>query len=199
MPNHTGAALTVPWIAAVRQEHAAERYVRSVRTRFEQHATTTIDVDQPPPADTSPSPSSVPGATTSAEPGPVLAWLDIPSIGVSIPVETGTADELLDRGVAGWYPQTGTVDQAARRIVLTAHRTGAGGPFHDLDQLATGDELTLTLPSGTVHRLVVAGPWTVVTPADPTVLGDTTPGLLLVTWIAVRMIWEGGHEVMNAM
>ncbi|MFO1039143.1 MAG: YjbE family putative metal transport protein [Geminicoccaceae bacterium] len=24
-------------------------------------------------------------------------------------------------------------------------------------------------------------------------------GLLLVTWIAVRMIWEGGHEVMNAM
>jgi sortase A len=78
--------------------------------------------------------------------GQALGRISLPSIGVSAVVVAGTDTAALRRG-PGHYP--GTPLPGARGTVgIAGHRTTYGAWFRRLDQLKTGDKISLTMPYG---------------------------------------------------
>lgn len=70
----------------------------------------------------------------------LMGYLDIPKIGVNLPIYHGTAPEVLAAGVGHLQPTSLPVGGAGTHAVLSAH-TGVAGRklFTDLDQLVVGD------------------------------------------------------------
>jgi sortase (surface protein transpeptidase) len=117
--------------------------------------------------------------------------LQIPSIGVDTGLEDlglGAAGELDPPRAwesAGWY-RDGTVPGAVGPAVIAGHVDSGSGPavFVDLAQLAVGDEVQVTLSTGTVETFRVTGSERTPKATFPTsdVYGTTpTPGLRLIT------------------
>ena len=82
-----------------------------------------------------------------------LAHLAIPSVGLSTFVLAGHSEVNLERGPnhLASSPLPGTPGNAG----IIGHRSGWGSPFHHLDRLSLGDEITVTLNNGSryVYRV----------------------------------------------
>lgn len=110
--------------------------------------------------------------------------LKIPKLGVDTIVVEGTTQEALKTG-AGHYPETPLPGEPGN-VAIAGHRTTYGKPFHDLDKLVPGDEVTLETPTGTYTYRMVPGfdghpnPW-IVEPSDFSVIAPTAKPMLTLT------------------
>lgn len=77
-------------------------------------------------------------APTAGEP---LWILDVPRLGLTVPVLAGTDDEQLSRGV-GWYPTTNLPGEPGN-TGLAGYAVNEGRPFARLAELRVGDEVRL--------------------------------------------------------
>ena len=104
---------------------------------------------------TEPSPVEQPQGDEPAEPAPQvisvteaaelfvpLGRIEIPRIGLNVPIRNGVHERVLEQGVGQW-PGTD-----AQNIVLSGHRTTYLAPFRDLDLLAAADQVVLTWGGG---------------------------------------------------
>lgn len=110
--------------------------------------------------------------------GDSLTRLRAPSIGVDVVVVEGTTQEALRAG-AGHYPET-ALPCGAGNVAIAGHRTTFGKPFHRLDEVPVGAEITLETPVGTC-RYRVDEPAFVVTPDQVEVVAPTDHGQLTLT------------------
>jgi sortase A len=78
--------------------------------------------------------------------GQPLGRISVPSIGISAVVVAGTDTAALRRG-PGHYPGT-PLPGARGTVAIAGHRTTYGAWFRRLDQLNTGDKISLTMPYG---------------------------------------------------
>jgi sortase A len=110
--------------------------------------------------------------------GQVIAKLEIPKIGKeggdALYVVPGVSHEDLKKG-PGHYPDTPLPGQLGNASIA-GHRTTFGHPFLDVDQLAPGDQIIVTMITGDrfvyeVASTEIVGPddYYVVTTTDPTV------------------------------
>lgn len=71
-----------------------------------------------------------------------VAIVNIPSIGVSVPLVYGIHDDALARGLGLW-PGTALPGRPGN-AVIAGHRTSHGAPMRDIDKLAIGDLIYVT-------------------------------------------------------
>lgn len=107
-------------------------------------------------------------------PGQAFARLELPTIGKDLFVVPGVGVEDLKKG-PGHYPDTPLPGQLGNASIA-GHRTTFGEPFIDVDQLAPGDQMIVTMITGdrfvyevTGTQIVTAADYWVVTTTDPTV------------------------------
>jgi len=100
--------------------------------------------------------------------GSVVAYLQIPSIGVDQYVVEGTAEGDLAKG-PGHYIGTAMPGQAGN-VAIAGHRTTYGAPFNELNELSPGDSIVLSTDSGESLDYVVTQPPVAVSPNDVAVL-----------------------------
>jgi sortase A len=133
-----------------------------------------------------PGPATATSPTTAAPPttlpaalleGDAAAVIEIPKIGLDETVVEGVGVEELKRGV-GHYPDTKLPGEKGN-AALAGHRTTYGHPFNRIDELSTGDEITVTTKSGTFHYQWMEKK--VVTPETVAVLDDTPDDRLTLT------------------
>ncbi len=102
--------------------------------------------------------------------GDSLTRIVIPDIRVDVVVVEGTTDGALRAG-AGHYADTPLPCEIGN-VAIAGHRTTYGRPFHNLDQLRTGQEITLETPIGSCTYQVTGDPF-VVSPQALEVLANT--------------------------
>lgn len=73
-----------------------------------------------------------------------LGRVEIPKVGLDIPVRNGVHERILEQGVGLW-PGTGA---ETGNTVLSGHRTTYLAPFRDLDLLAPADQVIMTSGGG---------------------------------------------------
>ena len=109
--------------------------------------------------------------------GDSLTRIIIPAIDVDVVVVEGVSASALRAG-AGHYPSTPLPCEPGN-VAIAGHRTTYGRPFHNLDLLKPGDEITLQVPIGEC-RYQVTGT-TIVRPDNVTVIAPTTDQRLTLT------------------
>ncbi|MDE3197538.1 MAG: class D sortase [Acidobacteriota bacterium] len=116
-----------------------------------------------------------PSMRAEAMTGSAASWLDIPRLGLSVPVAEGTGSQILRRA-AGHIEGTAFPDEAGN-VGIAAHRDTL---FRKLSGIRPGDAILLTTTSGQYKYSVE---WMkVVAPRDVQVLaGAHDPELTLVT------------------
>jgi len=102
-------------------------------------------------------------ATRQDAPADVLAVLDMPGLGLKVPVYGSASDLDMDRG-AGWIQGTAALDQVGN-VGIAGHRDGY---FRVLKDAAVGDAIKLQTPSG--ERRYVVNEILIVDPVDIEVL-----------------------------
>lgn len=113
------------------------------------------------PSITQPAPA-LPTTTTTVEvpeaPIDAFPWvMSAPSIGLNADIRGGeNSNAVVDTGDIWHWTGTGT-PAGFNHIVTFAHRTSKGGTFRDIHNLADGDIITVTGPTGTVWQYKVAG------------------------------------------
>jgi sortase A len=103
--------------------------------------------------------------------GDSLTRIKIPDIRIDVVVVEGTSTDALRAG-AGHYAHTPLPCEIGN-VAIAGHRTTYGRPFHNLDQLKVGQEITLDTPIGSCTYQVSTEPF-VVSPEATEVL-DNTP------------------------
>ena len=97
-------------------------------------------------------PDRVASVVTSPGEYQALGQLQIPAIGLDVEMGNGVDPVTLERGPGHW---TGTpMPGEPGNSVVSGHRTTHTAPFRDLDQLAEGDEITVTTAGRTVTYVV---------------------------------------------
>jgi len=109
--------------------------------------------------------------------GEAAAVIAIPKIGLDEVVVEGVGVEDLKKGV-GHYPDTKMPGETGN-AAFAGHRTTYGHPFNRLDELAMGDEISLTTRVGTFKYAVMEKK--VVTPEAVEVLDPTPDNRLTLT------------------
>lgn len=109
--------------------------------------------------------------------GDSLTRIIIPDIDVDVIVVEGTTASALRAG-AGHYANTPLPCEMGN-VAIAGHRTTYGRPFHNLDLLEPGSQITLETPIGSCTYEVNQEPFT-VTPYSQEVLDDT-PGQATLT------------------
>ena len=89
-----------------------------------------------------------PGSTALPLRGQAYAELTIPRLDLDMIVVQGTDEESLKKG-PGHYPDTADPWDPSGRVGIAGHRTTYLHPFYNLDELKTGDEITLRTEYGT--------------------------------------------------
>ena len=124
----------------------------AVTTTTAAPTTTTL----PPTTTTAPPPTTT-TTTTFVEPGPaappvderadephiVLGTIQIPKLGLDVPLNQGISLVSIDRGPSHW-PGTAFPGQAGN-VVVAGHRVTKTRPFRHIDQLVPGDEVIFTM------------------------------------------------------
>ncbi|MGI8427143.1 MAG: class E sortase [Actinomycetota bacterium] len=116
--------------------------------------------------------------------GSPLTRIEIPSIGTNTIVVEGTSIKALNTG-AGHYPGTPLPGEAGN-VAIAGHRTMYGQPFHRLEQIRSGDKVTLTTPFGKYVYEVIptweskAVPF-VTAPDDWTMAAQSSQSMLTLT------------------
>ena len=109
--------------------------------------------------------------------GDSLTRIQIPAIDVDVVVVEGTSPSALRAG-AGHYPSTPLPCEDGN-VAIAGHRTTYGRPFHNLDLLQPGDEITLTTPIGACRYTV--SEQTIVRPSDVSVVQNQGDSRLTLT------------------
>jgi sortase A len=106
----------------------------------------------------------------------------IPKIGVNkaIVEGTGTADLREGPGHYSGTPLPGEAGNAA----IAGHRTTYGAPFYSLNELGSGDQITVTTPQGSFRYVVNKS--MDVEPSDVSVIDPTTTNQLTLTTCTPR-------------
>jgi sortase A len=94
----------------------------------------------------------------------------IPDINVDVVVVEGTTASALRAG-AGHYPDTPLPCEIGN-VGIAGHRTTYGRPFHNLDLLKPGMEITLQTPVGECTYQITKDPFP-VSPKDVSVVANT--------------------------
>jgi sortase A len=115
-------------------------------------------------------PSTPPDDPYADEPHVVVGRIEIPKLGLDVPLNQGIALTSIDRGPSHW-PGTALPGQFGN-VVVAGHRVTHTSPFRHIDQLGLGDEVVLTGEHGRfVYRVTETD---VVTP-DAMHIVDQTP------------------------
>lgn len=152
------------WGTGIEETQAQNR----LQDRFEETIATA-------PADDSPSDESTPLTIESGEP---MAILRIPRIGVEKYVVEGVEPDDLKKG-PGHYPHSVQPGRLGN-FAVAGHRTTYGEPFRNLDELETGDEITVLDAKGREFVYLVTG-ITIVGPSDTWVVTTTDPDTAVLT------------------
>jgi sortase A len=91
--------------------------------------------------------------------GDSLTRIVIPDIDVDVVVVEGTTASALRAG-AGHYPDTPLPCEIGN-VAIAGHRTTYGRPFHNLDKLGIGQEITLQTPIGSCTYEITQEPFAV--------------------------------------
>ena len=102
--------------------------------------------------------------------GDSLTRIVIPDIDVDVVVVEGTTASALRAG-AGHYPDTPLPCEIGN-VGIAGHRTTYGRPFHNLDLLKPGMEITLQTPIGECTYKITKEPFA-VSPKDVSVVANT--------------------------
>ena len=86
--------------------------------------------------------------------GPVPVRLLSAEMGRDLPVLMGISTPVLDRGGAGWDPESSGLTEAGT-VVLFAHRVSHGAPFRTLDRLRPGNLIFLQGTDGHLYQYQV--------------------------------------------
>ncbi len=115
----------------------------------------TLDELRPgaPPPLLSPSPSPAPVALPTPvrppddpyapEPAVVIGTIEIPRLGLAVPLNQGISLHSIDRGPSHW-PGTALPGDPGN-VVIAGHRATHTAPFRFIDQLVTGDAVVFTV------------------------------------------------------
>ena len=150
-----------------------DREQKSLRSEFANQLAAPTTTPAPGQASTA-APTTVPAPLVE---GDAAAVIDIPKIGLDEVVVEGVGVEDLKKGV-GHYPDTRMPGEKGN-AALAGHRTTYGAPFNRIDELVTGDPITVTTRSGTFRYEVMEK--RIVTPNEVSVLDDTTDSRLTLT------------------
>ena len=114
----------------------------------------TTTTSPPPPVTAAPAPSASTPEAPPADPREDVAVVEIgrikiPKIGLDHPIYEGVSLTVIDVGPGHWpgTPLPGGYGNA----VFGGHRSTHSQPFHDVDQLAPGDEIVFELSDGSRH------------------------------------------------
>jgi sortase A len=102
--------------------------------------------------------------------GDSLTRLKIPELDVDVVVVEGTTASALRAG-AGHYPDTPLPCEIGN-VAIAGHRTTYGRPFHNVDKLLIGQQITLETPIGSCTYEVTQEPFA-VTPKSLEVVANT--------------------------
>jgi sortase A len=169
------------WGTGLAEAHSQSALKRDFNAAVAAHQSTDAPTVAPRSGATSgPPTSSAPTtANPTAAPGGALAHLVIPRIGLDVFVVQGVGENDLRRG-PGHYPQTVLPGQNGN-AAIAGHRTTYGAPFYSLNELKTGDPISLTDTAGRTFVYRVSGPPRVVGPSDVSVLDPTAYAQLTLT------------------
>ena len=131
--------------------------------------TTTTSTTSPPEL---PVPEPPPEDEYEDVPVTAIGTIEIPKLGLVHELYTGIWLTVLDRGPGLW---PGTAEPGGYgNSVIAGHRVTNSRPFHDIDQLESGDEIVVTTDAGRfVYRLTGAE---VVDPVEGMRIVDQAPG-----------------------
>lgn len=90
-----------------------------------------------------PTPQVPPEDPYAPEPHVVLGRIEIPKIGIDVPLNQGISLRSIDRGPSHW-PGTALPGQPGN-VVVAGHRVSKTRPFRNIDQLVPGDEVIFTV------------------------------------------------------
>lgn len=111
--------------------------------------TTTSTTTTAPPPEPLPqpivlrTPEAPPADERAAEPVVVLGTIEIPKLGLSVPLNQGIALSTIDRGPSHW-PGTALPGERGN-VVVAGHRVTRTHPFRHIDDLVAGDEVVFTV------------------------------------------------------
>jgi len=167
------------------QQVAEAKQKLAKATPVKESPTTTAPTPTGPPSD---NPVAVP--LPSPAEGDIVGRIGIAKIGLKpkVIVESVT-EEQLKRG-PGHYPGTALPGQKGN-VAIAGHRTTYGAPFHDVNQLNNGDEITVTTTYG--NFVYVVSDKKIVDPSDTSVLENHGEALLTLT--ACHPIWSAQQRL----
>lgn len=99
-----------------------------------------FEVPPPPP---SPAPASEPAAAPPVVAGTAIGHIEIPRLGLDVPLHQGIEMTVINRGPSHW-PGTALPGQSGN-VVVAGHRVTKTRPFRHIDTLQVGDEVIFTL------------------------------------------------------
>lgn len=125
------------------------------------------------------------------EEGDAVARIEVPRIGVNDIVVAGVARHDLKRG-PGHFPETPLPGQLGN-VAIAGHRTTYGQPFHNVDELAPGDEVTLTTPNGTFVYVVTGQQ--IVSPSQYEVIATADAERATLTLVSCHPKWTTRERI----
>jgi sortase A len=136
--------------AAVSTTSATTATVAPTTTRPKPTTTTVAPTTTLPPL---PAPVAPPPDDGSTDPLMQLGSIEIPRLGLARPLYEGIRLTTLDLGPGHW-PGTAMPGRIGN-VVVAGHRVSHNQDFHDLDQLAQGDDVVFRTSSGRhVYRVI---------------------------------------------
>jgi len=115
------------------------------------HGPFTLDQLRPPPLISTPPTTAValptpvmpPSDPYAPEPAIVLGTIEIPRLGLALPLNQGISLHSIDRGPSHW-PGTALPGDPGN-VVVAGHRVTKTAPFRHIDQLQAGDAVIFTV------------------------------------------------------
>ena len=124
--------------------------------RLDQQFSQQLDAFVPPAPEAAGEPVTAPADLPIPASGDPIARLEIPSIGVDFIMVQGVELDVLKDG-PGHFPQTPLPGQPGNSAVA-GHRTTYKAPFHRIDEMTPGEEITVTTLQGSFTYRVDAQP-----------------------------------------
>jgi sortase A len=131
-------------------------------------ATTTTAAPVAPP--TTARPVDPPKDPYAPEPQVVIGQIEIPKLGLNVPLNEGISLHTIDRGPSHW-PGTALPGGTSGNVVVAGHRVTHTRPFRHIDDLVPGDEIIFTVDGvRSVYRVTGSQ---VVTPKQTEIVSQT--------------------------
>lgn len=135
----------------------ADRLTTTTSTTVATTVTTTKPIDPPVNA-------------YADEPHIVIGTIEIPKLGLSVPLNQGISLKSIDHGPSHW-PGTGLPGQSTGNTVIAGHRVTHSKPFRHLDSLVAGDEIIFVVDG--IRSVYAVTAHEVVTPDRTDIVNQT--------------------------